>query len=271
MTRRLAVLPTPALALVLLSAIAPPARAQIALELDPPKAVQTDPRTVWSGVHTEPRTVPPMDPLPFRSGAVPQQRARAVPPRQSRIGVRAYFLADSMLMTASESFEAVVGSSQFTALGGGGEALRLWRGLFARAAVSDTTREGDRVALFDDEAIPLGIPLEVRMTPVEIGGGWRSDVGASRSIGVYGGGGFLRVRYRETSQFAGPSENIDESYNGYVVFGGADVTIARWLMLGAEVQYRTVPDAIGSGGVSAAFDETDLGGIALRVMVGIRR
>jgi hypothetical protein len=44
-----------------------------------------------------------------------------------------------------------------------------------------------------------------------------------------------------------------------------------WVIAGAEVQYRTVPDALGEGGVSQVFGDTDLGGVTVRVLVGIRR
>jgi hypothetical protein len=185
--------------------------------------------------------------------------------------LRAYFLIDTNRMTARDTFDAVVGTSTFAARGGGGEALRLWRGLFARVAYSQIAEEGERVVIFEDEPVRLGIPLEVRMSPLEIGGGWRADLGRARAIGVYGGGGLLRVRYRETSQFAGSGENVDETFNGHVVFGGVDVTLFRWIMLGAEAGYRFVPDAIGEGGVSAAFDEHDLGGATLRFVIGVKR
>jgi hypothetical protein len=38
-----------------------------------------------------------------------------------------------------------------------------------------------------------------------------------------------------------------------------------------EVQYTSVPDAIGAGGLSEEFDEKDLGGTIVRVRVLIGR
>jgi hypothetical protein len=41
-------------------------------------------------------------------------------------------------------------------------------------------------------------------------------------------------------------------------------------MVGVEGQIRSVPNAIGQSGASAAFDETDLGGATLRVLAGVK-
>jgi hypothetical protein len=49
------------------------------------------------------------------------------------------------------------------------------------------------------------------------------------------------------------------------VLGGVELPLSRRLGLSADVLYRWVPDAIGSGGVSAYYDETDLGGAQVRV------
>ena len=51
--------------------------------------------------------------------------------------------------------------------------------------------------------------------------------------------------------------------------GGADVTVWRMLQIGAEARYRWVPDGLGIGGVSDAFNETDLGGTTFRVRIGV--
>jgi hypothetical protein len=38
--------------------------------------------------------------------------------------------------------------------------------------------------------------------------------------------------------------------------------VKRW-SLGGELRYSSIPDAVGEGGVSAFFDEDDLGGVEL--------
>jgi hypothetical protein len=51
------------------------------------------------------------------------------------------------------------------------------------------------------------------------------------------------------------------------------VRLARWFGVGGEVQLSTVPDALGQdpNGVSAAFEERNLGGVAFRVKFVIGR
>src|SRR6187402_1036190 len=62
----------------------------------------------------------------------PQPPARPAAPRQASqpIGFRAFFAADADFMSASKSFDAVLGTSTLQALGGGFEATRLWKNLF---------------------------------------------------------------------------------------------------------------------------------------------
>ena len=185
--------------------------------------------------------------------------------------LRAYFHLDATTLAAVDTFDAVIGTSRLSMPGGGGEALNLWKGLFARVAFSSVRETGSRVVVIDDEVIRLGIPLTVELTPIEFAGGWRFPAFAARRLVPYVGGGMLRMGYRETSDFAIGNDNTDTSFTGGLVFGGIEASIVSWVIAGAEVQYRTVPDALGAGGVSEAFGDTDLGGVTVRVLVGIRR
>lgn len=197
--------------------------------------------------------------------AVAPRPVRAVQPR-----VRAYFLFDSTALAAERTFDAVIGKTRVTAPGAGGEVF-IWQGLFARVALSSLKETGSRVVVFDDQAIALGIPLTIEMRPLELAAGWRARPMASGRIVPYGGVGLLRMGYRETSEFATGSENTDTTFSGRVLFGGIEAVLGGWLIAGAEVQHRAVPDALGDGGVSQAFGERDLGGVTFRVLVGIRR
>ena len=200
-----------------------------------------------------------------------QARPPAVPARRPPIGFRAYAWSDATEMAAADTFDATLGTTRMTGLGGGGEVLRLWRGVFARAGISTSSAAGERVVVFEREAIPLGIPMHVRLTPLEIGGGWRTDFGRQRAVGVYGGGALIRMHFEQTSDFAQSGEDIDQTTSGFAAFGGVDYTIARWIVIGAEGQYRSIPNAIGQDGASKAFGENDLGGLTFRVVFGIRR
>jgi hypothetical protein len=215
--------------------------------------------------------------------AVPAAQTSRVPPSQTRPRlalrvpapppgprVHLFFLADATTMTAAESFNAVAGTSRAMAFGGGVDVLRIWKGLFARAAVSVARLNGERVSVFGTDSQSVGIPLKIRMTPLDLTMGWRYTVGRRRRVAVYAAGGAVRLRYQETSQFARPGEDTDEWFNGYSVCAGLDAAIGRWFFVAGEGELRSVPNAIGAAGASAAFGDTDLGGTTVRVLIGIK-
>ena len=203
------------------------------------------------------------------AGAAEQVR-RVAPP--ARLGFRAFGHFEMVTMTAKETFDTVLGSSAMRGPGGGGEVLNVWKGLFARVAVSQMSDEGTRAFVFGNDVIPMNIPMTVKIRTVELGGGWRVVPRRMPRLAVYGGGGALLVAYDQTSQFADQGENPNESFSGYSVFGGAEVTLWKWLFAGAEAQYRAIPDALGGAGtIPELFNETDLGGVAVRVLFGVRR
>jgi len=185
------------------------------------------------------------------------------------IGGRVFAWGDWQQMTAKESFDAVTGAATMSGAGGGAEVHRLWRGVFVRGSVSSMKAEGERLFVFDGTVFPLGIPLEITMTPIELGAGWRFAPVGGRLV-PYAGAGALWMKYRETSTGDVGSERVNETYTGAVVFGGIDVSVWRFVSAGAEVAWRTakVKDPAGS---LEAFGEDDLGGVSVRVMVSIGR
>lgn len=197
-----------------------------------------------------------------------QRRPAASPP--SAIGLRLYGFGQLTRMAASQTFEAVTGSPIVDGVGGGAEALGVWRGLFLRVEAVSAAASGERVAVANGTAVSLGIPLSVEMRQTEFGLGWRAGGRRRSRVTPYVGGAFNRMHYVETSDFA-DTENADEYLNGYVVFAGVDVAVWGWVMVGAEVQRSGFPNAIGTGGASKAYGERDLGGATARVLVGIRR
>lgn len=204
--------------------------------------------------------------LPGAARAGQSAPSTAPPP----IGLRAYAIVDLDALAAKESFEAVFGTSQLTAFGGGVDVVDIWKHLFARAAFTRAQKKGTRVFVSGGQAFPNGIPLTVTMTPIEAGGGWRFASKTGSRFTPYAGAAFLSMGYTETSDFAEAGENTSERFTGQDVFGGVDIGIAKWLAASGEVQYRRVPNAIGAGGVSKQFGETDLGGFTARVTIGIR-
>ena len=204
--------------------------------------------------------------------AVSSAQVRPSTPSAGReLGVRGFAEFGGLSFAASESFEAVLGSKSGTIFGGGGEVV-LPQGIFASVRVSRFQKNGERVFVFENETFPLGIETTIRVTPIELTGGYRFGNTGSRVV-PYIGAGVGWHRYEETSDFAEDDENVDERHNGYHLLGGAEFRLVRWFGVGGEVQWTTVPDALGQdpNGVSAAFDETNLGGVAFRVRFVVGR
>jgi hypothetical protein len=212
-----------------------------------------------------------------------QKPAAAAPKKASPLVFRGFFSFDMTSLTASETYNALLGSSTVTALGGGGEIGGIWKQLFMRVGVGQTSETGERAFVIDGEVVPVGIPITIKMMPVEIIGGWRftpkskprpgtpaASVTPHAPYSFYAGGGPVFFKYSETSEFGGPGDNLNEMFTGFAFYGGLSADLGRWVFVSGEGGYRLVPNALGSGGLSAEFDETDLGGGVLRVMVGIR-
>lgn len=195
--------------------------------------------------------------------------ARPAAAQDNAIGVRGFVTFGSITLTAEDSFDAVLGRTSGPIVGGGGQVLLPW-GIYVQVGAGQFKQDGERVFVGPNQQVfRLGIPLEITMTPVEVTGGWRFR--RWRQVVPYGGGGFTQLRYKETSEFADPGENVDERFNGFHLVGGVEYQPLRWLAIGGELAWSTVPDAIGAGGVSAIFNEDDLGGTTLRVKVAVGR
>lgn len=195
--------------------------------------------------------------------------ARPAPPSRS-IQIGGYGMFGRINFKAIDSFEAVLGKRSGPIYGGGATVGLPLGGLYVDIGAWRFKQDGERVFVHDGEVFPLGIPLTVTLTPVEVTAGWKFRRRNSRFV-PYAGGGFTSYSYKETSSFAGPGEDVDERFTGYHVIGGAEYKVMRWLGLGGEVSWATIPEATGTGGVSKAFGETDLGGTSVRAKIIIGR
>ena len=181
---------------------------------------------------------------------------------------RAFGQIDWMSMSASQSFDAILGSSTIMGWGAGAEYLKLWKGLFFRGAYGVHGDTGTRVLVVNGEVIDLGIDQEITIKDLTLGGGWRHAL--HPKVIAYGGGGFVRVSFTEKSSVIATEESM--SFWGQSFFGGVELPLGKWLFAGAEVEWRTVADALGEfPSASLAFGETNLGGTAFRVLFGIRK
>lgn len=204
--------------------------------------------------------------------AAAQTRTTRRPATNSRgIEIGGYAMVGRFTFAASESFDAILGTSSGPIVGGGVTIGLPIGGLFVDVGGWHFAKSGERALVLEGETFPLGIPLDVTIIPVEISAGWKFRLRRLPKLLPYAAGGYTSFGYKETSSFAGAGEDVDERFGGYLLRGGAEYKVTRWLGLAGEVAWTTVPDAIGSGGVSAAFKETDLGGTSVRARITVGR
>jgi hypothetical protein len=198
-----------------------------------------------------------------------QQRApyRRPAPRLPT-GARLYAAVDVEQMFAKQSFAATVGTSTLFGFGAGVDVVNLnGGGLFFRAAVSVMSKSGTR----SSGTISNGIGFQVRMLPIDLAIGWRfNHVTRANVVTPFVGGGALLLHYSETTPAGDSTDNTSSTFAGFEGFGGVDLLLGSSITVAPEVDYRSLPGAIGSGGVSQLFNETNLGGLAFRVTVGVR-
>lgn len=202
--------------------------------------------------------------------------AQVAPARAARRRPRAYVeglqlrgfgMVARNWLAAGSTFQAVLGSSQATELGGG---LSVTEGsYFLDVSARWFARDGERVFVRNGQVYPLGIDTSVTMTPLDVTIGYRfRPFGRLRP---YAGGGYTRLRYEETADFAGSGDDVSESFNGFHVVGGGEWRFGRLVGVATEVAWTRIANAIGDGGASQAFDEDDLGGTSVRLKLVIGR
>jgi hypothetical protein len=203
----------------------------------------------------------------------PVSKPAALAKRQPLYAIDAHIQFGRLSQTARDSFAAILGTSSGQVFGAGAE-LALRNGLFVRADVSYFRDEGERVEMIDGEIVPLGIPLTLSLTPIEFSGGYRfSAIRFGRRgqlmLVPFVGGGAGTVRFREETDDEHPDEQLSESFTSYHLLAGVDVPLGRRVAIGAELTRRWVRDGLGSGGISVAFGETDLGGTTMLTRVRV--
>ncbi len=204
--------------------------------------------------------------------AKPQARTPPSAAPQSRsIEIGGYVMTGVMNFTAADSFEVILGRPTEPIFGGGGRVTLPYQGLFAEVGAWRIREEGQRVFILGGEEFPLNIPVELTITGLELSAGWQVRFRRAPRLRPYVAAGYSSYAYQETSAFAAPEEDVDDRFSGYHLYGGAEYRILRWLGVAGEFNWTTIPNAIGEGGVSAEFNETDLGGTSIRFKVTFGR
>jgi opacity protein-like surface antigen len=180
------------------------------------------------------------------------------------VALRPFFVVAAENFSAKETFTAVFGQTVQPVYGGGLQ-VAFRNGLYFDVAASRFKKTGERAFFFNGDGFGLGIPLTVTMTPVEFTVGARSN--PTPRVFPYFGAGIGSYRYEEASAFDDP---FSKSHLGWLIVGGVEFRVSRWVGISGDVHYTRVRGIIGEGGVSAETGESDLGGTAgrFRVLIG---
>jgi hypothetical protein len=200
------------------------------------------------------------------SAAGPVARATAPgTPAPHTLGVVGVGQFGYVRFAAEQSFNAILGASGGGFYGGGAEVRVL--DAFVSASVERFEKTGQRILVTDGEVFQLGIPDTITVMPIAVSAGWR--IPRERAT-PYIGGGVGRILYRERASFTEAAENVRSQYSSYHVLGGLEFR-NEWVATAFEVQYTRAPNTIGVGGASAAFQETNLGGLVARIKILVGR
>ncbi|MGE0394586.1 MAG: hypothetical protein AB7P67_13555 [Vicinamibacterales bacterium] len=181
------------------------------------------------------------------------------------VSVRAFADAGVETFHANDAFRAVFDRRTGVRVGGG-LFVSLPKGLFADVRVSRLQMTGERAFVFEGQRFPLGIADTLTVIPMQITGGIRAGRPGARTV-PYIGAGAGWYRASETSAFADEGETAERTTPGYHVVGGADVRLWRRIGVGGEVEWSHVGGGLAGTGIASALDDTNLGGISVRVRV----
>lgn len=186
------------------------------------------------------------------------------------VSLRPFVMGMEQLFSATRTFDAVFGQSHQSFFGGGLQVI-VKRRYFAELVASRFRKTGERAFVFNNQTFRLGLPLTAEVKPLEVIGGFRVDLRPNQRFVPYVGGGLGTYAYKESSPSSDPDENVDTRHRGFIVGGGVEVRLHRWIRLDVAEQYSHVPGILGLAGVSKSAAEDDLGGIGLRVKVVVGR
>jgi len=190
------------------------------------------------------------------------------------VDVRGFFAFTEQAFSAKNTFNAVFGKSSGEFLGGGVQVV-IRDSFFGEVSGSQFEETGTRVGVANGEAFPLGIPLKATLTPVELTGGYRFHLKQFEWLRPYADAGVGWYSYKETCTAAAATcsaidADASAKHNGFVMHGGVELRLHRWVGVSADIQYTHIPGIVGTDGASKAFNENDLGGVGgrFRVIVG---
>ena len=162
--------------------------------------------------------------------------------RSGQFMVRGFGQAGGTLFSASQSFDAIVGDGLNSVFGGGGQ-LVFPSGVFAQVSLDRFNKTGTRALVSGNQVFTLEIPNRLTITSVLVTAGYRVE--STRRVATYFGGGAGWHTLDESSPTVPGREPLNKRSVGYHVLGGVEYPMLAWLWIGGEVQWATVPEALG--------------------------
>jgi hypothetical protein len=160
---------------------------------------------------------------------------------------------------AADSWDAVFGDPMLQ--GGLGLEWRFARRFLLLATADYGVASGEQV-LLADPPVPTGVDVELTYLPVHLSAAWIANPSSAWRLAL--GGGPSLVSWDDDS-----GTGTSATDTGAHALAQLRRTGGRFSW-GAELRWSTIPDAVGDGGVTAFYDEDDIGGIALTLFAGWR-
>ena len=229
---------------------------------------------------TAPAPVPPAPSAPAPAAAAPRPALAPspaapppdVPPPLAEPETRRFDLGVQggirWLTAASQSAKALFDGETSDVELGGFVSYAVTRNVFLSATAQVFQKEGERVFLVDAEGpiVPLGHPLKLRLIPAHLVVGYRFHPWPSVVPYLAVGGGV--TFYREESTVGGVTESASTTKGMGIAQAGVDF-VTRGVLVGVQASWSTVPNAVGTSGVSEVYGENDLGGVSVSIRLGV--
>jgi opacity protein-like surface antigen len=179
-----------------------------------------------------------------------------------RLMLRGFGHGGGLMFSAKESFQAILGRSWNSGFGAGGQIV-LPNGVFFQGNIDRFRDTGTRALVSGTQVFMVDVPNRLTVTPMQFTAGYRQQ--GTERYATYFGGGVGWHKLVEDSGATADAERITREKLGYHVLGGLEYPVLPWVWVAGEVQWSTVPKALGTSGVSSVFGEEDLGGTTFRV------
>lgn len=170
-----------------------------------------------------------------------------------------YFAMTNAKSSAQAVFDGSSGGKTF----GGEVAYTFGNGLYVAGGARYFKKDGSRVFVQSKTGPVFKLrdePLSIRIVPAygTLGFRFRRHGGLVPYVGL----GIGMASYHEESTVGGLTQTTSETKVSGQAVAGVEMG-RRSLRFGAEAAYSLVPSAIGAGGVSKIYEETDVGGFSL--------